>query len=578
MRILDVIQKVFGFLAVSALSLVLAAPDAYAGATILINNIDDPNQGLNDPTPVKPVGRNNGRTLGEQRLNVFQEAAAIWGDTLDSDVVIVVQTTFQDRGFTPCTANSAVLGAAGTIQIFANFPDTEWPNTWYHVALANALAGQDLAPGPFDPGFLVPPFADDMIAFFNPNLGQPDCLAGTSWYYGLDNKAPAGTIDFLNVVLHELGHGVGFANFIDDESGSGPAGLPDIYTVFSRDNTMRKQWNQMSDLERAASEVNSGNVVWNGPTVVGDAPGILDFLEQLVFTSPPSLAGQAIEFGTAAFGPPPGPDNFSGNVVLANDGTGTVTDGCEPLTNAPAISGNIALIDRGTCTFVTKVNNAQSAGATGVIIANINGGGSFGLGGSDPGITIPAIGISNADGDLIKANLPGVAVAIVVDTTRLAGTDEDGNVRLFAPSPVQPGSSISHWDTVAKPNLLMEPFINADLEGSKTLDLTPSQMTDIGWSGGPHCPLSADLGSATVFVGSCNTGVTNRFGPYTVFPGGQKGLVAGGCTLSDVLATCTGNANFTGCISDVTKALQKAGLISKAERMAIQACAVSGST
>jgi hypothetical protein len=61
-----------------------------------------------------------------------------------------------------------------------------------------------------------------------------------------------------------------------------------------------------------------------------------------------------------------------------------------------------------------------------------------------------------------------------------SGTDTSGNVRVFAPDPVQPGSSISHFDTVASPNLLMEPSITVGL--GSDLDLTDEQMFDVGWS------------------------------------------------------------------------------------------------
>ena len=43
-----------------------------------------------------------------------------------------------------------MLGSAGPIQVFSDFPGARFPGTWYHVALANKLARQDLAPG--DPG------------------------------------------------------------------------------------------------------------------------------------------------------------------------------------------------------------------------------------------------------------------------------------------------------------------------------------------------------------------------------------------------------------------------------------------
>jgi len=50
---------------------------------------------------------------------------------------------------------------------------------------------------------------------------------------------------------------------------------------------------------------------------------------------------------------------------------------------------------------------------------------------------------------------------------------------MYAPSPYASGSSVSHWDTSASPNLLMEPSINADLD--HTLDATLELFRDIGW-------------------------------------------------------------------------------------------------
>ena len=64
--------------------LVLAAALTVNAATITIVNQDGLNEGFNDPTPAAPVGGNNGATIGQQRLNVFQEAADIWGALLPS--------------------------------------------------------------------------------------------------------------------------------------------------------------------------------------------------------------------------------------------------------------------------------------------------------------------------------------------------------------------------------------------------------------------------------------------------------------------------------------------------------------
>jgi hypothetical protein len=115
----------------------------------------------------------------------------------------------------------------------------------------------------------------------------------------------------------------------------------------------------------------------------------------LTVNTPVGIAGDypAIQ---AAFGP--ALTNITGNLVLVNDGTGTPTLGCSTLSNAAAINGNIAVIQRGSCTFVEKVTFAQTAGAIAVLMINNVSGAPIIQGGDDPTITIPSIMISQADG------------------------------------------------------------------------------------------------------------------------------------------------------------------------------------
>jgi hypothetical protein len=477
------------------IAVLLTAPAL--GANITINNVDPPGVGFNDPTPVDSVGGNPGTTLGEQRVNVFRLAADLWGSVLESEVDIVVQATFNPAstffGPLPCGPVSGTLGAAATIQIFANFPGAELLDHWYHSALANSLAGFDQSPGPPDPGFLAPPFADDLFALFNDNIdSDPNCLTGVNWYYGYDNKAGTNA-NLLNVLLHEFSHGLGFSEFISENTGEGPVGLPDVFSAFVHDNTLGLNWNAMTPAERLASQVNTGNLVWDGPEVTAAAPTVLDNKAVLNVVFPRRLRNK-IDAQPATFGPPlrscllnlrrgGGWFTTRGLVRLVNDGIGEINDGCELPVNR--LRGKLALVDRGGCGFTQKVANAEAVGARGVIVANNIPDGLPPMGGDDSNIRISSVGISQADGNAIKATLPFVFTELCRDPNSLAGADDGGRVRLYAPNPVEPGSSIAHWDTTASPDLLMEPFLQPDVRGSEDLDLTPVLFLDIGWSLSP---------------------------------------------------------------------------------------------
>ncbi len=106
----------------------------------------------------------------------------------------------------------------------------------------------------------------------------------------------------------------------------------------------------------------------------------------------------------ADFGPKPDATGLTGNVTLVNDGTGTPSDACEALP-AGSLSGAIALIDRGSCTFVTKARNAQNAGAAAVVIVNNATGPAVGMAddGTGSDIIIATVMVSQADGAIIKA-------------------------------------------------------------------------------------------------------------------------------------------------------------------------------
>ncbi|MEY2924455.1 MAG: hypothetical protein RLZZ337_1003 [Bacteroidota bacterium] len=114
----------------------------------------------------------------------------------------------------------------------------------------------------------------------------------------------------------------------------------------------------------------------------------------------PSFAAGKYLSNVAGFGSTLTTTPLTANVVAANSG-GTDNSGCTAIQNASAINGKIALIQRGGCTFVEKVKNAQNAGAIGVIIYNNVTTNPTRMGGTDNSINIPSVMIKKTDGEYI---------------------------------------------------------------------------------------------------------------------------------------------------------------------------------
>jgi MYXO-CTERM domain-containing protein len=79
-----------------------------------------------------------------------------------------------------------------------------------------------------------------------------------------------------------------------------------------------------------------------------------------------------------------------------------------------------------------------------------------------------------------------------------AGADPSNRALMYSPTTLENGSSVSHWDKSAFPNLLMEPVINSDL--THNLDMTVPLLKDIGWASTPP-PAPKDSGGCSTGVG-----------------------------------------------------------------------------
>jgi Zn-dependent M28 family amino/carboxypeptidase len=140
-------------------------------------------------------------------------------------------------------------------------------------------------------------------------------------------------------------------------------------------------------------------------------------------------------------------------VMPPADDPNTSTSGCEPEDFEGFTAGNIALIQRGSCTFYQKALNAQNAGATAVIVFNEGQEGRTdairGTLGS-PEFDIPVLFTNHALGAAWVDLLDSQAVSINVVTDTIAETRTSQNI-LAATEGGDPANTLivgAHLDSV----------------------------------------------------------------------------------------------------------------------------------
>lgn len=172
----------------------------------------------------------------------FQRAVNIWAGQLTSSVPITVSATFQPLG-------TNVLGQAGPGNFARDFSGAPRTGTWYAIALANKRHGSRLISSP------------DIFAAFSSNF--------PAWHFGT-GPAPAGKADFTSVVLHELGHGLGFLGFGRVTSGAGSvklASFPSAYDRFTENNPGTALLSFPDNSAALAAQLQGGNLYFDSPAV-----------------------------------------------------------------------------------------------------------------------------------------------------------------------------------------------------------------------------------------------------------------------------------------------------------------------
>lgn len=150
------------------------------------------------------------------------------------------------------------------------------------------------------------------------------------------------------------------------------------------------------------------------------------------------------------------------------------------------------------------------------------------------------------NGSNVNTQAVGLLTAGFYDSGSNGGNFESGDkVQMYAPNPVEGGSSISHFNTAAAPNELMEPQYT---EGQYTLGLASYLLKDIGWTvvvpSGNNAPVLTTTNQST---NEDNAKVVDASGWATDADGGDtlSFSVASSCATNITCSINSDGTNFT---------------------------------
>ncbi len=230
---------------------------------------------------------------------------------------------------------------------------------------------------------------------------------------------------FWNNYVHDVFYNYGF----DEESGNFQAVNKPGTSGFGSDEVLAEaQDDALDTLVRNNANFFSGTDGTNGrmQMYLWDQAGAV--LPLFYVDSPASIAGSYTS-GTASFGEQISTTPTTGELVLVDDGVGTVTDACDPIVNGADLVGKIAVIDRGDCEFGFKSLAAENEGAIGVVICNNVTPGAPGMAPGAVGaqVTIPLLSLSLDDCNAIKMIMATEPVTVTFVNPASGPRDYDGD-------------------------------------------------------------------------------------------------------------------------------------------------------
>ncbi|KAI7848225.1 peptidase S8/S53 domain-containing protein [Circinella umbellata] len=182
----------------------------------------------------------------------------------------------------------------------------------------------------------------------------------------------------------------------------------------------------------AGNEGSSGAFTVSVPSVGHGAYSVASFDNNNNLMNAFEIEGSSESYGYAFGEPSPGKIP-NGQIVAGDTNVGGSSDGCDKAKIPSNVKGNLALVQRGSCTFDEKSGNLAAAGAVGVVVFNAEGQDVFTP--STPESKIPVVGVSNKVGKILIE-------AIKKGDTSLTFADEQ------QVGPVSTGNTVSSFSSV----------------------------------------------------------------------------------------------------------------------------------